>query len=313
MRCFLIDAGGAEHLLPTLCDWRFCYGSGQPCDSFELCFLYERSMLPVLEAACRFKAVFEDKTVFFGVADEFEISVSEKGCTAFVSGRGLAALLLDNEVSAAEFLSIGLDTILERYVFPFGIKKVHRTASPPSHALTIGSGSSAWRVLEDFLWFGCKLKPRFLPDGTLLIGEAEGERLLLGRDSPFSMQKLRKRRYGVLSEIVIRNKVLGTSAVVENREFLDKGGCCRRILNVPRRTGFDLMRMTGDYQLQRSREKEFSLTVSLPFLFAAFPGDVLELSDSPLGIAGDYIVGESCCYGDGNSAGTEIILTRRVK
>ena len=52
-------------------------------------------------------------------------------------------------------------------------------------------------------------------------------------------------------------------------------------------------------------------TTLLPALFAAFPGDVVTLADTPTGAAGNYDVARSSCFADGERAGTEIILKTR--
>ena len=46
------------------------------------------------------------------------------------------------------------------------------------------------------------------------------------------------------------------------------------------------------YQIQRSREEAWSVTISLPGAFQAFPGDVVRLELVRLGLAGEYRVAE---------------------
>ncbi|MEG0777252.1 MAG: hypothetical protein RR147_00890 [Oscillospiraceae bacterium] len=311
MEVCLVDFRGRSTALPVLLEWKFSYGSGLPCDAFEVCFIYEREMYAALSEAVRLRAVHEGATVFFGVVDEFEISVSENGSLVFVRGRGLAALLIDNEVEAAQYFSASLDMILERYVYPLGITQVKRNASPPPQSIVVDSGASAYKVLEDFLWFGCRALPRFGRDGTLLIGEEKGRRMAIGTGAAVLEQRFRKRRYGVISEAIVKNKALGATNCVKNVEFCQKGGSCRRVVNVPRRTRFDTMRSTGEYQIERSRENETMISISVPAIFAAFPGDVVEIYDSPLGVSGAYIVGKATCFASGDIAGTDIILTGR--
>ncbi|MEF9970894.1 MAG: hypothetical protein RR731_01110 [Oscillospiraceae bacterium] len=313
METFLTDFRGGVFELPVLTAWKFSYGAGLPCDAFEICFAYDKSMLSLLSEAVRFRAVFEGKTVFVGPVDEFEVRAGEKGCLASIRGRSLAALLLDNEAEAAQYFSAGLDTILERYVLPWGISDIRKNASPRAQALVVASGSSCWRVLEDFLWFGCGVKPRFSREGVLLLGETPGERLAIDGSCAVFEAVLKEKRYGVISEALVKNKALGTVNRVENAEFIQRGGHCRRVVNVPRNTRFDTMRSTGEYQIARSREEEMMLSLSLPTLFGAFPGDVIQLSGTALGLEGSFFVGRSCCFADGEGAGTEIILTRRVE
>ncbi len=167
-----------------------------------------------------------------------------------------------------------------------------------------------WRVLEDFLWFGCGIKPRFSKDGVLLIGSSEGRSFSFDGSSAFTKQALKRKRYGVISEVLVKNKALGTSERVENTGFLQNGGCCRRVVNVPRKTRFDAMRATGEYQIAQSEADELEISITVPQIFAAFPGDTIELCKSPIGVSGSFEVTRACCFADGERAGTEIILTK---
>lgn len=309
MEVYLIGYDGRQYLLPALLRWRFSYGASLPCDAFELLFLYDPSMVEMLEAGARLRAVHEGKTVFSGILDETEVSMTREGSLVSLSGRGLAGLLLDNEAEAAEYFSLSLEVLLERYVYPLGLREIRRNMSVPPQALVVDSGSSIWRVLEDFLWFGSGVRPRFSPDGALIIGGEKGRRLAIDGSTAVLERRLKRTRYGVISEVLVKNKALGTTEVVRDTDFIRRGGQCRRVVNVPRKTRFDAMRATGEYQLSRSREQAFSLSLTLPGLFAAFPGDQIMLSGCGVGFDGGYFVSRATCFADGETAGTEIVLT----
>lgn len=311
MDVYLIDYAGKTYELPTLLSWSFAYGSGLPCDAFEVSFPYKSEMLETLESAVRLRAVHKGETVFFGVVDDFEVTAHTDGCRAVVSGRGMAALLLDNEAQAAQYVSATLDTILNEYVYPFGIENAERLCHPPAQAIIVESGESCWRVLEEFLWFGCGARPGFSKEGTLLLGEREGKRFEVAENTCVFDVSLREKRYGVVSEVLVMNKSLGTTTRVADEEFIARGGVCRRVVGVPRRTMYDAMRSTGSYQLKRSREEEFSAAFTVPALFAAFPGDVAVTSGGLLGLKGSFKVGRTRCFANGENAGTEIELTGR--
>ncbi|MDR0951457.1 MAG: hypothetical protein LBM18_00830 [Oscillospiraceae bacterium] len=311
MQTFLTTHSGARFELPTLLSWSFSYGDSLPCDAFEVSFVYDASMYEMLLGAVRFSAVFEGETVFSGVVDEFVVSLGEKGKLVTVCGRSLAALLLDNEAEAAELYGAGLDYILEKYVYPFGVKEVRKNVSPPPRQLVVASGSSCWKVLEEFLWLGCGQAPRFSPDGVLVLGAEEGRRFEIDKNTAVFEQVLKSNRYGVISSVLVKNKVLGASTLVENREFLDRGGSCRRVLNVPRYTRYDAMRSTADYQIKASKKEEFSLSLTVSGQFAAFPGDVIELRESGTGVSGAFVVGRTRVFATAEKMGTEIVLTGR--
>ena len=311
MECFLSDGAGRSFKLPRLLEWSFSYGCGRPCDSFEITAAFDESMADIMETAIRFKAVHGGETVFFGVVDEAETEASEDGALCFIRGRGMQALLLDNEAEAAQFYSAGPEMVLEKYVYPFGIKDIRKTVTPGSIALTVSSGESAWRALEDYMRFSCAVSPRFLKNGTLLLGEQEGRRLKICERTAVSRVCYKRTRYGVISEVLVKNKALGSQSRVLNETFLNEGGACRRIVNVPRYTRFDAMRATGEYQIAASRERERCISLTVAELFGAFPGDVVELSGIKTAPAGTYFVGESRCFGNARGAGTDIVLTKR--
>ena len=201
--------------------------------------------------------------------------------------------------------------VLSGYVYPFGITNVKNVANISPQSLNVESGESCWKVLEDFVWFGCGVKPRFDVDGTLLLGRQEGAKRVIDANTAVSSQTLKRRRYGVISEVIVKNKAAGTSTRVVNEAFRAQGGQCRRVVNVPRRTLHNAMRATGEYQIARSMADSFSITLTLPALFAAFPGDVVTLAETPTGAAGTYDVIRATCFADGEQAGTEIILKTR--
>ena len=124
MYAVIYDKDGAETALPVLLRWDLSHGFCSPCDSFEVSFLYDPDLLSALKAACRFRAVHEGATVFFGVVDEFEAAADESGCVCTLRGRGLQALLLDSQAESAEYYGADIAYILSRHVSPFGISDV---------------------------------------------------------------------------------------------------------------------------------------------------------------------------------------------
>ncbi len=46
MKGYLIDKNGALTLLPEFLSWDVCHGMGEPCDWFEVSFIYYSAQLP---------------------------------------------------------------------------------------------------------------------------------------------------------------------------------------------------------------------------------------------------------------------------
>ena len=306
MTGYVTLCSGETMTLPELLSWDLEHGFCSPCDSFEVSFLYSAEMLQPLERAVRFKAVHDGATVFYGVVDELELSADAAGCAAVLRGRGLQALLLDNEAESAEYTGASADLVLERHAAAWGVKSFDLSgAEQVRTSLSVSSGDSCWSVIDAFARFGAGLRPRFSPEGRLILdGERGGREVEINARTAVSAQSFTQDRYGVVSTAVVKNRVLGTQAVVENSAFLALGGQCRRFVNVPRKTAWDAMRHTGTYQIRRSAENFRTCTLTLPELFAAFPGDRAVLANTPLGVDGSFLVTLSRCWADGSGAGT---------
>lgn len=309
MTGYLTDGAGNVWRLPALLSWDVTHGLGEPSDCFAVRFLYAPDMAGILYAASRFFAEYGGKTVFTGVVDEYEITADETGMTASVNGRGLAALLLDNEAEAAEYYGASLDFILERHVVPCGITEIRKKAMGAASVFRVTSGESEWKVLREFCRFCGGVLPRFTKEGVLLLDGAEGDLLWLDAASG-AAQTFRGTRSGVISEVLVKT-ARGMSVPVENTAFKARGGSARRIVTVPRYTGYDAMRYTGAWQIEQSERDAEVFCVTLPEPFAAFAGDVVTLSGSPLGMAGTFTVSESRTRTGGDGAETNLKLVRR--
>lgn len=312
MKAYVYDCRGNGWSLPTIVSWDMCHGFGEACDSFELEFLYTYGMLPVLSEAVEFKAKFDGRTVFRGRVDEFEVDASAEGCLVKLRGRGMQALLLDNEAESADYFGADLDYILSRHVLPLGINDIDTTGAEGTAAsFSVDSGVSHWSVLRQFAEFCCGVSPRFAPDGTLVLdGESGGGEIEIGGKTPVTGMAYREDRYGVISSVRVKKYSAGVYADVENPEFIAKGGRCQRVINVPKKTGYDAMRHTGEYQIKESMKDHKLCFVTMPGCFLAFPGDRVTMRSSPIGLTGEFLVRSSRCRCDGRGAVTELEMRR---
>ena len=284
-------AQGTVYELPPLLTWRLRRTGGVPCDSFTVQCLYSAAMADVLKQSRRFTAAEDGAAVFTGVVDEWRAELDGTGLVLTVSGRGMAALLLDNEAESVTYQRAALSEIVRDHVTPCGIVcRAHgevRTAGE----YTVAGGASRWKAVEGFA-SRCGLRPQFAKDGALCFcAEDEGARYRLDAGAPVVSAAYRDRRYGVLSEVVAIDRSKGTRRTVRNEAFLARGGSCRRIVYVPARSG-DEPRYTGRYQIERSAEGARELTLTLAGCAAAEPRDHVELRLEKLGLAGAYRVSE---------------------
>lgn len=313
MEVRIIDAAGAAYALPQLLRWEVSHGFCSPCDSFEAAFLYDAGALDALRAAVRLQACFEGETVFAGIVDEVEARADGSGAFAIVRGRGMQALLLDSEAESADYYNVDADFVLDKHARSFGVTDIDFGGCAGKRAsLSVRSGESHWSVVQRFAEFCLGTQPRFTPQGRLLLdGAHSGRSLTIDDKIPVTAQSFVQERYGVVRRAIVINRALGARTVVENADFAALGGMRERVVNVPRKTGFDAMRHSGVYQITRSGRDFVRCRLTLPQCFAAFPGDTVLLDNSPLGVRGEFFADASRSFANGADSGTVLELRQR--
>lgn len=300
---------GEEYRINQAISWHIGYGLGAPCDSFQLLCPWMTGQETILEQALRIRVLYEGELVFVGVVDEWEVCRGKQGQTLELNGRGMQALLLDNEALGADFGAATLDDILSRYVVPLGIQVAERGKLPFVQGFSVKAGSSCWQVLYQFARYHGGVTPRFDRKGRLLLSLWKNEaQLCIDDHLPVKRLVLRGKRYGVLSQVQVQNRTTMALQTVRNEEFIQKGGACSRVLTVPRNTGYQSMRYTAQFQLEQSKREQKRVEVVLALPFAAWPGDVLELALSNFDGKGQYRILESRVSLGESGYETELLL-----
>ena len=308
LTAYITDQLGAARTLPVILSAEFNHGSGEPCDSAELRFTYENGMDAQLAAATGIRCSMAGSTVFRGVVDEYEISFSPAGAFVDISARGLAAKLMDNESEAREYSCADIGTIIANHVTPCGITDIDYDRIPAVYGYRVGSGQSQWDALRAFTMCSAGISPHFSKSGRLLLKPLSGKTLKMDDSTPILELRWCDRRYGVISEVLVKDASTGASTTVENAPFKARGGMCRRVMNVTTRTDYRPMRFTGEYQIACSESESRVLCAKLPWEFAAEPGDTVLYSTNRSGLSGEYTVTSACCRLDGEGWNTELYM-----
>lgn len=282
---------GQEVELPTLLRWTLIRTDGAACDSFSVAFCYQAEWEAVLRKAVRFRAVSNGVTRFFGIVDEYEAVYNARGLEVTVLGRGMAGLLMDNQVGLREYYWVRLSDILRNYVTPYGV-----TASYEKNyflqSYAVDYGTSAWQALTGFcLWAG-NIQPRCSADGTLIISEKKGKTVSLSHPERVIAAQWNSCRYGVYSKVVAKNAATKLETAVTNKEFLAMGGNAVRRITIPRKNSCRAGKVSAEMELKASTEKARVLRLTLADPFFSEPGDRVTLELSRLGIQGDFYVSE---------------------
>lgn len=281
MTGYVTDTQGVRWTLPNLMAWRLDYTAGVPCDSFWLRCTWDEKNTTRPGDWVRFEAFHEGEQVFCGVVDECEVSLSAQGRLLEVSGRGMAALLLDNEALGQDYISATQADILRDHVTPYGIQTAPGANLPPVTRFSVANGSSEWSVIYEFARYYGGVAPRFDRLGRLVLtGWSDSQERLVGDGAPITALSWRERRYGVLSQVLVRDRWSGQVETVSNAEFLANGGRARRVVTMPERSSYQAMRYSGQFQLDKSASelRRLELTVAQPF--CAWPGDLVRVQRS---------------------------------
>lgn len=307
MKAWLIACDGSKYALPTVTQWEFRYGVGSPCDSFEIICLWQPGEERALNGAVRLWAEQDGERVFTGVVDEYTCILDENGGRLEISGRGMQALLLDNEALPAQYQLATAEDILHRHVTPYGIAAAAGYRLTAAAGFTVTSGQSEWSVVREFA--RCSgVVPRFDRQGQLLLSGWDNTRRKLGDNTAVTALRYTYRRYGVLSQVVVQDKVRGCSEVIEDRDFQSRGGLCRRVVTAAGHATAAVMRSSGQYQLKASRAELETCEVELAEVFAAWPGELVTIQRSGFGGNGTYRVRETSVSEDGTGRRTRLWL-----
>lgn len=307
----LLTYDGERVRLPVLLSWDILHTGSVPCDSITAVCLYSADMAPVLPKVTRFQAMEGGETRLTGVVDAYEITMDRRGLLMMVEGRGMAALLIDNESEAVTYGRAGMEDILKNHVEPYGIQ-VKRARSVTGNGYAVTSGSSQWKALRSFTHRYGGFDPYFTREGRLVLDSlwGSGRTLEINDRTPLMSLTRREQRYGVISEMLIHDKVQQIRHRVVNEPFAARGGCRRQVLYMPRSTA-DARRYTGEYQIAQSALEQLTLELTLPYPFAAFPGDQVELDMGKLALSGVYDAVESHSRMDASGAITKLTLSER--
>ena len=120
----------------------------------------------------------------------------------------------------------------------------------------------------------------------------------------------RDRRYGVLSQILVRDRYSGAVQTVEHADFARSGGQARRVVTMPGRSSYKTMRYTGQFQLDKAASEWERLEVTVAQPFCAWPGDLIQLRRGNWDRNGTFRVVKATASMDRNGYETRLELAR---
>ena len=308
MRGMFQSAGSESLLLPEFTAWRLIHTDGHGADSFCVTFPTQQSLLPRLLRSADFRAYDGGETVFRGVTDEVEAVFADAFTTTLV-GRGLAARLMDNQAEGAQFFHLDLDTVLERYVRPWGVTQIHAEGGPwRAGMLAVSPGTSCLRVLEGFCRHAGAPRPRFTPDGILWIGPGEGTHRLGAAD--ILSARWRLCRYGAVTEQFVHGLSSGVTSRAEDPVL--RAYDVSAVRHATRSGPFtNVVERSAAQRLEDAKRSLLTLELTLPGAYAARCCDGVQVRLPELRVDGEFTITEICHQFDGRCETTRLRL--RIK
>lgn len=309
MEGYLLRCDGVRIDLPPFTGWKLRRTGSVPCDSFEGTCPWDAGAEPALEKASRLIVEEDGARRFTGVLDEYELTWDGGGGSLSLSGRGLAALLLDNEAQGQDYQVATLTDILKDHVTPYGVPAGRVGSLPPVPGFSVETGSSEWQVLYSFARYHGGVQPRFDAWGSLTVDAAAGGRTVAVDDrTGVTGVVWRDRRYGVYSEILLQDRTTRSVQRMVNEGFSQQGGRCRRVVTLPGKSAYQTARYSGQFQLDRSAEERFRVELMVPGSYFCEPGDRVAVSLSRPALAGAWTVLETESVLDGTGARVKLTL-----
>jgi len=118
----------------------------------------------------------------------------------------------------------------------------------------------------------------------------------------------RDKRYGVLSQVLMRDRWSGAVETLTNKKFFAAGGRARQIITMPTRSSYKAMRYSGQFQLDKSASELQRMEVTVGQPFCVWPGELVNVSRSGLDWNGQYRAVEVAVGMDENGRWSRIEL-----
>ena len=101
---------------------------------------------------------------------------------------------------------------------------------------------------------------------------ADTREIALDDAVPVEQLSCRVRRYGVLSQVVVRDRYQNRTETVDNPAFQSLGDAGGRVVTMPGKSQYQAMRYSGRFQLERSAAEQLRIQAEIPMLFSLSRG-----------------------------------------
>ena len=307
---YVLTAAGERWQLPPAVEWELEYTAGVPCDSFF--YRCPSRGCGGADPALwhRFEGYEGEQLVFRGVVDECVRTISAAGEQLELSGRGLAALLLDNEALPRDYGTATAEDILDGHVRPYADLRGAGLCSARGEPLLRGGRQQ--RVVGGVRL--CPVSRRCAP--PVRPGGAAGAVPVERRRAPRSGGQYPGDRadgdgqalWGAVRRVGA-GPLPGPCGKGHRSGLRGPGGQCPAGRStVPGRGDWQAMRYTGKYQLERAGRERLRIRAEIPELFWAQPGELVQVARTGFDRSGLYRAAKVTVGADKNGGHSRVEL-----
>lgn len=263
MNVFAITEGGEKVMLPQPVSLCINCETDVPADDITITFAM--NSVPPLA----FLTVTENgSNIFMGIVDEQEKTIGADGTLIKITGRSMAALLLDNEAKPTNYTNLSDEVLFYNHIEPYGLTGFLGDDASYIGNMSIDKGVTQWQVVEDYCGKKYNTVPRINEEGiAVLNGSISQKKLLFSntikRGMPYVSCKIKTKRHSMLSHIYVRTSPAdGYTTTLINTTAVKKGVMRRRYLNVADMKGRTLD--IGDKMIEKSNQGNLIVTLCCP-------------------------------------------------
>lgn len=157
-----------------------------------------------------------DRELFCGLVDKQTLRRDKVGMQAAFSARGMAAAAaLDNEAQPRVYGRVSMNELFTRHLCPHGFTQLEGGTDAYLRGYTVAKGMSDWEAFSTFCRMSVSQKP-YVKGSSVLLGAPPAKTHSLTADSGILALEHALDRYGVLSEIWLRDQQGLYSSVMSN-------------------------------------------------------------------------------------------------
>lgn len=226
------------------------------------------------------------KTLFTGAVDRQVSSLSKEGRLLRLEARSRGALLLDNEALPCTMTNVRLSAVFNTFIAPYGFTLYSPGDGRYLAAYTVHKGQSEWDALTGYTRRAYGHTP-YLRSNAVVVGPPRSASILtIGRGGyPFSALEHEVTPYSVISKVVLRDADgRYTSAV--NNSGAGYYGVWRKRYVIPANEYMDAAGLDANQRIRRSMLGKERVTVTLPGLVGAEPGQEARVLGEGLALHG---------------------------